>query len=218
MLGGVFGGLLLTAAPGSRAPLPVVPVLALIGGVSGAAAGAGVGAGLAVAEAIARSRRLLALTIGAALGGLAVGISIEWLARWSLEVLVGIEPAIGGAVEGLTIGGSAGFGFGLATAHVNWGLAAPRGSARLRVIAFTAGACALGALGLSATGHPLVGGTVHVIAQASAGAEAVLTPLGRLIGEPGFGPMTAALIAMSEGAAFGLGVALGLTTRHTLRM
>jgi DNA-binding winged helix-turn-helix (wHTH) protein len=47
--GGVAGGLLLEVAPTSTAPLAVVPVLALIGAVSGTIGGAGVGAGLAVA-------------------------------------------------------------------------------------------------------------------------------------------------------------------------
>jgi hypothetical protein len=40
-----------------------------------------------------------------------------------------------------------------------------------------------------------------------------LTPLGRLIGEPDFGPVTAALIATGEGGLFGFGLALGLTRR-----
>jgi hypothetical protein len=78
----------------------------------------------------------------------------------------------------------------------------------------TALACALAALALTVSGRPLVGGTVHAIAQASAGAQAVLTPLGRLIGEPGFGPITSSLISMGEGAAFGVGLALGLTRRR----
>ena len=60
---------------------------------------------------------------------------------------------------------------------------------------------------------PLVGGTIHLIAQASVGAQATLTPLGRLIGEPDFGPLSAAVIAFGEGALFGLGLALGLTRR-----
>ena len=68
-------------------------------------------------------------------------------------------------------------------------------------------------MALTLAGRPLVGGTIHAIAQASAGSQATLTPLGRLIGEPDFGPLTAALIATGEGALFGLGLALGLTRR-----
>jgi hypothetical protein len=77
----------------------------------------------------------------------------------------------------------------------------------------TAAACGLAALAMTLAGWPLVGGTIHAIAQASVGSEATLTPLGRLIGEPDFGPLTAAVIGTGEGALFGLGLTLGLTRR-----
>jgi hypothetical protein len=41
----------------------------------------------------------------------------------------------------------------------------------------------------------------------------MLTPLGQLIGEPDFGPVTRTVIGMGEGVFFGLGLALGLTRR-----
>ena len=59
-----------------------------------------------------------------------------------------------------------------------------------------------------------MGGTIHAVARVSASGQGLLTPLGRLIGEPGFGPVTAALIAMGEGATFGFGLTLGLTRRR----
>jgi len=77
--------------------------------------------------------------------------------------------------------------------------------------------CGLAGLALAWAGRPLVGGTIHLVAQASAGSQALLTPLGRLIGEPDFGPLTAALIAAGEGALFGSGLALGLTSRSARR-
>jgi hypothetical protein len=40
-----------------------------------------------------------------------------------------------------------------------------------------------------------------------------MTPLGRLIGEPDFGPISRAVIGMGEGGLFGFGLALGLTHR-----
>ena len=110
-LGGAAGGLILAAAPGSAASLAVVPVLAVIGGCCGAAGGAGVGAGLSVAESIARSRRALALICGAALGGGVAGSAAQWLGRWSLAALVGVNIDIGGGLEGLAIGGAAGLGY-----------------------------------------------------------------------------------------------------------
>jgi hypothetical protein len=211
--GGAAGGLLLVSAPGSTAPAIAIPVLAALGLVCGAVAGAGVAAGLALADAAMRSRRLLAMSIGGAAGGALVGGTIELLGRWSLEVLVGMTVPIGGALEGLVIGGAAGFAYGLTTKSDMAGLPAPRGAARLRVAGVTAAACAVAALLLSLAGHVLVGGTIHAIAQSASGAEAMLTPLGRLIGEPGFGPVTAAFIGMGEGATFGAGLAVGLTSR-----
>jgi hypothetical protein len=69
------------------------------------------------------------------------------------------------------------------------------------------------ALLLTAAGRPLVGGTINAIAQASTGSQATLNPLGRLVGEPNFGPVSRAIIGAGEGALFGLGLALGLTRR-----
>jgi DNA-binding winged helix-turn-helix (wHTH) protein len=211
--GGALGGLLLALSPGSAAPLAVVPVLALIGAACGSWGAAGVGAGLSVAESALRSRRLLALAGGGAAGGGAAGLVVQLLGQWSLTVLVGIDLDMGGAVEGLAIGGAAGIGYGAATSRTTGGLASPRGRGRWSTAGLTAAACGLAALGLAVAGHVLVGGTVHALAQASAGAQAVLTPLGRLVGEPDFGPATAALISMGEGVTFGLGLALGLTRR-----
>jgi hypothetical protein len=204
---------LLALAPGTTATLAVAPVLAAMGGACGALGGAGVGAGLAVAESVMRSSRRLALVAGGALGGCGVGLATQWIARAGLKVLVGVDLAVGGGVEGLVIGGAAGLGYALATAQVTGGLAAPRGRDRARTAAVMALWCGVAALGLALAGRPLVGGTVHALAQASAGSQALLTPLGRLMGEPGFGPISAALISLGEGAVFGLGLALGLTRR-----
>jgi DNA-binding winged helix-turn-helix (wHTH) protein len=215
-LGGAVGGLILVAAPTSRASLAVVPVLALIGAGCGAAGGAGVGAGLSVAEAAFRSRRALALLCGGALGGGLIGLVAQWISRWSLAALVGMHVEIGGGLEGLAIGGAAGLGYAAATALAEGGVAAPRGRRRLVAAAIVAGACGLAALGLTVSGRSLAGGTVHAIARASGGSQVTLTPLGQLIGEPEFGPLTAALIGTCEGALFGVGLAIGLTRRPGL--
>ena len=210
---GAIGGFALAAAPGSAAPIAVAPVLAIIGGGCGAIGGAGVGAGLSVAEATARSRRDIALVCGAALGGALVGSSVQLVGRWSLAALVGLTLDIGGTLEGLVIGGAAGLGYALATPHPEGGLAAPRGQQRLYAAVLTAALCGLGALGLTLTGRPLVGGTLHAIARASQGSQVSLAPLGHLIGEPGFGPVSQAILGAGEGALFGLGLALGLMRR-----
>ena len=210
---GAVGGLILAAAPASNATIDLAPVLALIGGCCGAAGGAGVGAGLSVAESIARSRRVLALTCGAAVGGGLVGLIAQWLGRWSLSTLVGVNVEIGGGLEGLVIGAAAGLGYSVSTLGSEGGLAAPRGRKRASVVALTAIACALAALALTLGGRPLVGGTIHAIAQVSQGSQAALTPIARLIGEADFGPLTAALIGTGEGALFGIGLSLGLARR-----
>jgi DNA-binding winged helix-turn-helix (wHTH) protein len=213
LVAGSIGGLLLAAAPGSAAPLAVVPVLAAIGAGCGAIGGAGVAAGLSAAEATARSRRALALVAGGAVGGSAVGLMAQWIGRWALAAVVGLDVAIGGGLEGLVVGGAAGLGYAFATAGAADGLAAPRGPRRLRAAALTAAACGAATLVLALSGRPLVGGTLHAIARAATGAQVTLTPLGRLIGEPDFGPLSQAVLGAGEGAVFGLGLALGLMRR-----
>ena len=171
IVAGAVGGLILAAAPGSAASLDVVPVLALIGGVCGAAGGAGVGAGLSVAESIARSRRALALLCGAALGGGLAGSIVQWLARWISPRSSASTSRRAAVSRASLIGGAAGLGYSLSTRHPDGGLAAPRGWRRFSVTAMTAAACGLAALALGLAGRPLVGGTIHLIAQASIGAQ-----------------------------------------------
>jgi DNA-binding winged helix-turn-helix (wHTH) protein len=212
-LGGAIGGLMLMAAPTSAASIAVVPVLAVIGAACGAAGGAGVGAGLSVAEATCRSRRTIALVAGGAVGGGLVGLAAEWLSRWSLAALVGVHLNVGGGLEGVAIGAAAGLGYAASTPFAEGGLAAPRGGRRVATAAVVGLACAAATLALALAGRALVGGTVHLIAEASQGSQVVLTPLGRLVGEPDFGPVTAGILGLSEGLLFGAGLAFGLTRR-----
>lgn len=203
---GMLGGGLLALMPGGASSFTVVPALGLVGACCGGLGGAGVGAGLSAALVPARSPGVLALVLGGAAGGGAVGTSAQWLARWSLTALVGVHLDVGGGVEGVVIGAAAGLGYGLATL---------RPSGRTRVLMLTAAACGLAALLLTSLGRPLVGGTIHQIASGSAGSHAALTPLGRLIGEPTFGPVSGAILGTTEGLLFGLGLALGLSRQHS---
>ena len=209
MLAGLAGALILIAAPGGVASFAIAPVLMLVGGCCGGAGAAGVGAGLSIADSLATTRRGATLVAGAALGGAVVGTTVQWLSRWTLAALVGVHLDTGGGVEGLAIGAAAGLGFAVATSRRRGGFPA---WARIDVVN-SATACGVTALALAAAGRPLVGGTLDAIAKASVGAQATLTPLGRLIGEPDFGPRTAALLATGEGAVFGAGIALGLRRR-----
>ena len=213
-LAGLAGGLLLAVAPGSTSPFTVAPVLAAIGAVCGMAGAAGVGAGLSVAEVLAGTARTAFLVLGAAVGGALSGGVTQVMAHWTLQAIAGMGVAIGGLVEGLAIGGGVGAGYAWATRGVTAGLAAPRHASRARVALVTGAGGALAAFGLALAGLPLVGGTLHLMSQSATGAQVLLTPLGRLLGEPEFGPVTRALIALAEGGCFGAGLAMGLTRRH----
>jgi hypothetical protein len=213
VIAGTVGGLILAAAPESAAPVAVAPVLGVVGGGCGAVGGAGVGAGLCVAEAAARSRRGMALAVGGAIGGGLVGSIVQWVGRWGLMALVGLAIDLGGALEGVVIGGAAGIGYALATPRAEGGLAAPPGRDRLYAATMTAVCCGVGALVLALAGRPLIGGTLHAIARAAHGSQVALTPLSHLIGEPDFGRLSQSILAASEAALFGFGLALGLTRR-----
>jgi DNA-binding winged helix-turn-helix (wHTH) protein len=225
IVAGAVGGVILYAAPGSFAPIGIAPVLAVIGGGCGALGGAGVGAALtfagAATSASARSpqthvQRFLALIVCGALGGGFVGASVQWLTRWALAALVGLDLNVGGGLEGLLIGSGAGLGFAIATRSIENGLMAPRGGRRALAACIIAICCGLAGLSLMLGGRPLAGGTIHVIADAADGSRATLAPLGRLIGEPDFGPISSAILGFGEAAVFGIGLAYGLIRRRDL--
>lgn len=200
MAAGGLGGLILSAAPECTAPLVIAPVLAVLGGGLGALGGGGVGLGLFVADTSARDQGALARIAASATGGGIVGVCVQWLATWGLAALLGLDVAIGGGLEGVVIGAAT--GAGAATAAMT--------TARWQTVLITAILCGLAGLALGLGGRPLVGGTIHTIAIAADGSRAILAPLGRLIGEPDFGPVSRAILAFGEAATFGAGVAFGL--------
>ncbi len=215
---GALGGLALAFMPGASAPPTAAAVLAVLGALAGACGGGGIGAGLCAAEVLARSGRAWALPIAAAVGGALVGWLGRLLVQWTLDALVGVRPPIGGPVEGLVLGAAAGVGYAWATAGVaGGGLAAPRGRARLRVAMAVGAACAVGAVTLGAAGRPMVGGLVNAIAHATRQSQLSFAPLARVVGEPEFGPATAATVGAIEGGMFGAGLALGLARRPRRR-
>ena len=212
---GFCGGVVLYLMPMSQARLQSALALSAIGAVAGFVGAGGIGAGLVTAEALARSRRGLALTLCGAAAGALVALFAHALLRALLEGLVGVHFAYsGGALDGLVLGAAAGAGYALATRQPpGGGLAAPAGWARARAAAVTGICCAAAAVILSLSGRLLVGGIVHDIARTSRDAELVLAPLGHLIGEPGFGPITRTLLSAFEGGMFGYALTLGLTRR-----
>jgi hypothetical protein len=212
---GICGGVVLFLAPGSQAKLQSALALGAIGALAGGIGAAGVGAGLAAAEVLARSRRALALTFCGAAAGALVALFAHALLQALLDGFIGVHLAYsGGTFDGLVLGAAAGAGYGLATRQPpGGGLAAPSGWARARAVAMTGAWCAVAGIALALAGRLLVGGLVHDIARSSRDAQLMLAPLGHLIGEPGFGPITQALLSAFEGGTFGCALAWGLTRR-----
>ena len=212
---GLIGGVLIVRSPASDAPFTIVPVFGLLGAISGAIGAAGIAAGVGAAEAVARSRRSLAIIAAAALGGLGIGVVAQVATRWTLRGLFGLELAeIGGPIEGLVLGAAAGFGYAATTRRPGGGgMAAPAGSARARTVLAVGVSTALAGLILSMTGHPMVGGLINEIAQASSGSQLTRTPLADLYNDPSFGGGTKMLLAVFESGLFGAGFAAGFTRR-----
>ncbi len=212
---GVGGGVALLLSPTSTAQPEAIVALSAIGVAAGTLGAAGIGVGLAAAEALARSRRALALAACGALAGTLVGSGAHLLLRVLLDSLAGLRLwSAGGMLEGLVLGAAAGSAYAWATPQPpGGGIAAPVGRRRLAVMATVGVGCALGAMLLAWLGHPLVGGLVHDIARSSRGGQLVLAPLGALVGEPGFGPLTQTLLGAFEGGGFGAALAWGLTRR-----
>jgi DNA-binding winged helix-turn-helix (wHTH) protein len=212
---GFVGGATLYLSPTSMARPESSLALAAIGMLAGGIGAAAVGAGLAGAEVLARSRRSLALITCGAAAGAGAGAIAGVLLRALLDGLAGLAlPQTAGALDGLVLGAAAGLGYGLATPQPpGGGLAAPSGRRRLRVVLLVSACCATAAVILAMAGRPLIGGLIHEIARRSSDARLGLAPLGRLIGEPGFGPVTRAVLSAFEGATFGGALAWGLTHR-----
>jgi hypothetical protein len=146
-----------------------------------------------------------------------IGLTAQWLMRWTLTALLGVTVEIGGGLEGLVIGGAAGLGYAFVTRPPQSAERAPAGPRQLQAPLLVAVICGLGACALTSSGRPLVGGTLHAIAREARGSQLSLAPLGRLIGEPDFGPLSQALLGTGEGALFGLGLGFGLMHRPSSR-
>ncbi len=213
-LAGGLGGVALVTAATSEASPTAIGVLMTIGAAAGWLGASGVAAGIAAAEAVARSRRAVAIVAGGAAGGLAIGLIGHAAVRWTLEGLFGLRVlAVGGPLEGVTLGTAVALGYAATTRRPTGGMATPVGGARWATAVGAAACCAMGGVLLSLLDRPLVGGLINAIAQASQGSDMVLTPLGSLVGDPSFGPIPKTLLAVLESGLFGFGLAWGLTSR-----
>ena len=211
---GMCGGIALVLAPGSSASARAAIALAAIGALAGSVGAAGVGAGLAAAEVLARAYRGVALVMGGALAGALTAGVADVVMRALLSSLFGVHLIhANSAIDGLIIGAAAGLGYAATTSQPGGGIAAPTGRRRVRTVVTVGICCAAAAVVLALAGRPLVGGLVHDVAQASRETELGLAPLGHLIGEPDFGPVSRTLLSAFEGGAFGCALAWGFTRR-----
>jgi DNA-binding winged helix-turn-helix (wHTH) protein len=219
LVAGGIGALLLALVPDGPASMDVVPVVALLGGCCGAAGAAGVTAGMSLAgRADAAFARPVTIA-GAALGGGVVGLAVQLLGGWTLQT-IGLDVPVSGLIQGLVIGAACGVADLVAGHPAAPAASAPDPDVRLEArknraaIAVFAVFAGLAALLLVLAGQPLIGATLNAISHASAGAQTTLAPLGRLLGEPDFGPVTAAVIGTGEGVLFGAGLGFGLTRKR----
>jgi DNA-binding winged helix-turn-helix (wHTH) protein len=209
-LGGLFYGL--AGAPQSpQGALSVLAVLACITLLLGLVGGAGVGFGVAATGW--RSGRLGPWSVGpwsvvgGAAGGLLVGAVVKMLGLDAFNLLLGQSPGdITGAPEGALLGGAVGLGAWLANR-----LSPRRGVA----VAGLAGAGA-GAL-ITVLGGRLLGGSLDLLIRCFPAARLRLDPIGGLLGESGFGPLSRGVTSALEGALFvgGVVAAMILIQRKT---
>jgi DNA-binding winged helix-turn-helix (wHTH) protein len=212
---GLIGGVALGLVPGARIDPGVMLALAIIGTGAGALGAAGIGGGLATAETLARSARAVALTSAGAVGGALSGAVAHSAARAVLADVFGRDvPNLGGALEGLILGGVLGCGYAVATRRLaQGGMAAPRGRARWRVAMITGLAAALTGAALGAAGWSMVATSLDSVASVFAGSSVGLDLFARLLGEDSLRPVTRTIVSGFEAFMLGAGIAYGLTHR-----
>jgi len=215
LLAGVMGGLLYGSAIafspqgqglGALSVLLVMLVLSAAVGMSGAL---GVSLGMGWARALGRGEAWI--LPGGALGGLAVGGIAKLLGSDTFSLLVGRAPSgITGALEGAAIGLALAAGLLL-----GGGLGAARGW-RPAIVAAATTAVA-GAL-IALAGGSLMASSLMRVATAFDASRLDMAALGRLFGEPQFGPLLQAALGAVEGGIFGGCVAAAmLLARRGLR-
>ena len=194
---GVVGGLFYGLAGASQPLQPgmgAVSVLLVLLWLTIAAAlmgGAGVSFGIAAAGLLRDRRWTIA---GGALGGLIVGAFAKLLGLDALNLLLGRSPGdITGGVEGLLLGGSVGIGAWL-------GLRDHLSIRRRIAIAGLVGLA--GGVVITALGGTLMGGSLDLLASSFPDSRLRLDPIGGLLGEEGFGPISHIVTGGLEGALF----------------
>ena len=184
--------------PGLGALSVMLVVVAVTLGV-GLVGAAGVSFGIAVGG-LAAKRTWYSAVAGGAAGGLVTGAGVRLLGIDAFNLLIGHAPAgITGAAEGMVLGGAVGLGAWLAGPGT-----APRTLRRGAGIAALAGGTAGMAIALA--GGRLMAGSLDLLARSFPDSRLRLDPIGRLLGEDGFGPVSQVVTGGLEGALFAGGV------------
>lgn len=194
LFGGLVYGFVATAQPGTGAASTLLVLLCLTLGVALAGA-AGVSFGIAAGE-FAPDRRWFWRVAGGALGGMIVGAVVKLLGTDAFNLLFGTAPAsITGGGEGALLGGATGIACWLA-----------RRGDPLRPIGPRAGvAAAIGALTgmlIPLLGGRLMSGSLDSLARQFPQSRLRLDPVGAMLGEQGFGPISQLVSGAMEGALF----------------
>lgn len=162
----------------------VTMVIGLLGGAS-------VALGVSLFSSSA-SRPGLRVVAGGAAGGLTVGAVAKILAIDAFALLLGRPPGqITGAAEGAVLGAMVGLGVWVAA----------RTSRRFAWI-LTALLGASSGAAISLGGGRLMGGSLELLALQFPGSRLRMDHLGRWVGEPDFGPVSATVSAGLEGLLF----------------
>ena len=184
LLGGLFYGFAGASdrlAPGTGA-VSILLVLLWLTLAAALTGGAGVSFGMAAAELAAK--RPSAWTIaGGAAGGFIVGAAAKLLGLDAFNLLLGRSPGdITGGAEGIAIGAAVGLSGWLV--RRNAAMSLRRGMAIAGAIGAAAGVV------ITALGGRLMGGSLELLARTFPDSRLRLDPIGSLVGETGFGPIS----------------------------
>lgn len=195
-VGGLFYGFAAGPQPDIGAASALLVLAALATGI-GLAGGVGVGLGIAAAEFVP-SRKWQWSAAGGMFGGLMVGAIAKLIGLDAFHMLVGYAPEhITGAAEGALLGVAVGLGVWLAR----------RAATFVRGLAWAGATTALAGILIPLFGGKLLGGSLDLLERQFPDSRFRLEPIGALLGENGFGPVSQAVTGGIEGLLFGVGVA-----------
>ncbi len=160
---------------------------------------------LGIALAVQRSKGWAGFMSGGALGGMVVGGTVNLLGLDAFSLLLGSSPVtITGGMEGVVIGAAVGLGLWFA-----------RGAGPVRLWPAALIGVAIG-VAIPALGGKLLGGSLYAVAQMWPQSQLRPDDIGMLVGENGFGPVSAMASGALESLLFVSGVvwAMALARRQ----